>query len=56
MGEYTIGVPSSLVETVLRTPTASLEQAYRAGAFEFGWRRHSVLLGGCPVAGVRAQP
>ena len=36
MGEYTIGVPSSLVETVLRTPTASLEQAYRAGAFEFG--------------------
>ena len=36
MGEYTIGVPSSLVETVLRTPTASLEQAYRAGAFDFG--------------------
>ena len=36
MGEYTIGVPSSLVETVLRTPTASLEQAYRVGAFEFG--------------------
>lgn len=36
MGDFTIGVPSSLVETVLRTPAAVLEQAYRTGNFEFG--------------------
>lgn len=36
MGEFTIGVPSSLVETVLRTPAAVLEQAYQKAEFDFG--------------------
>ncbi|MFZ3126583.1 MAG: Hpt domain-containing protein [Rhodoferax sp.] len=36
MGEFTIGVPSSLVETVLRTPAAVLEQAYQRDGFDMG--------------------
>jgi chemosensory pili system protein ChpA (sensor histidine kinase/response regulator) len=36
MGEFTIGVPSSLVETVLRTPAAVLEQAYLRDGFDMG--------------------
>ncbi len=35
MGEFTIGVPSNLMETVLRAPAASLEQAYERDGFEF---------------------
>jgi chemosensory pili system protein ChpA (sensor histidine kinase/response regulator) len=34
IGDLTIGVPSGLVETVLRTPVAVVEQAYRAEAFD----------------------
>lgn len=34
VGEFTIGVPSGLVETVLRTPAAVLEQAYQRDGFE----------------------
>ena len=36
MGEFTIGVPSNLMETVLRVPAAALEQAYERDGFEFG--------------------
>ena len=36
MGEFTIGVPSNLMETVLRVPAATLEQAYERDGFEFG--------------------
>jgi chemosensory pili system protein ChpA (sensor histidine kinase/response regulator) len=36
MGEFTIGVPSSLVETVLRSPAAVLEQAYQRDGFDMG--------------------
>ena len=35
MGEFTIGVPSNLMETVLRVPAATLEQAYERDGFEF---------------------
>ena len=35
MGEFTIGVPSNLIETVLRAPAATLEQAYERDGFEF---------------------
>ena len=35
MGEFTIGVPSNLMETVLRAPAAALEQAYERDGFEF---------------------
>ncbi|OYT93486.1 MAG: hybrid sensor histidine kinase/response regulator [Burkholderiales bacterium PBB3] len=35
MGEFTIGVPSNLMETVLRVPLAKLEQAYERDGFEF---------------------
>ncbi|MEO7107399.1 MAG: Hpt domain-containing protein, partial [Rhodoferax sp.] len=34
VGEFTIGVPSGLVETVLRTPAAVLEQAYKQDGFD----------------------
>ena len=34
VGDFTIGVPSGLVETVLRTPAAVLEQAYRSEGFD----------------------
>jgi len=34
VGEFTIGVPSGLVETVLRTPAAVLEQAYQNDGFD----------------------
>jgi chemosensory pili system protein ChpA (sensor histidine kinase/response regulator) len=34
MGEFTIGVPSSLFETVLRVPAAVLEQAYINDTFD----------------------
>jgi chemosensory pili system protein ChpA (sensor histidine kinase/response regulator) len=36
VGEFTIGVPSGLVETVLRTPAAVLEQAYQRDGFDMG--------------------
>ena len=35
MGEFTIGVPSNLMETVLRVPAATLEQAYERDGFEY---------------------
>ena len=34
MGEFTIGVPSNLFETVLRVPDALLEQAYQSDTFD----------------------
>ena len=34
VGDFTIGVPSGLVETVLRTPAAVLEQAYLREGFD----------------------
>ncbi len=34
VGDFTIGVPSGLVETVLRTPAAVLEQAYQRDGFD----------------------
>jgi chemosensory pili system protein ChpA (sensor histidine kinase/response regulator) len=34
VGDFTIGVPSGLVETVLRTPSAVLEQAYLQDGFD----------------------
>ena len=36
IGDFTIGVPSGLVETVLRTPVAVLEQAYLRDGFDMG--------------------
>jgi len=35
MGEFTIGVPSNLMETVLRVPAKELDAAYLAQAFNF---------------------
>lgn len=35
MGEFTIGVPSNLMETVLRVPVVTLDQAYERDGFEF---------------------
>jgi chemosensory pili system protein ChpA (sensor histidine kinase/response regulator) len=34
MGEFTIGVPTNLIETVLRVPVAVLEQSYVSDGFE----------------------
>jgi len=36
MGEFTIGVPSNLMETVLRVPGAMVEQSYQRDGFDFG--------------------
>jgi len=36
MGEFTIGVPSNLMETVLRVPAKDLDAAYQAQVFQFG--------------------
>jgi chemosensory pili system protein ChpA (sensor histidine kinase/response regulator) len=36
IGDFTIGVPSGLVETVLRTPVAVLEQSYQQDGFDMG--------------------
>lgn len=36
VGDFTIGVPAGLVETVLRTPAPMLEQAYARDSFEVG--------------------
>ncbi len=36
VGDFTVGVPSGLVETVLRTPAATLDQAYAQDSFEIG--------------------
>ncbi len=36
VGDFTIGVPSGLVETVLRTPVAVLEKAYQVDGFDMG--------------------
>lgn len=38
MGDYTIGVPSNLIETVLRVPSQSVETAYQTNSFAFGSR------------------
>jgi chemosensory pili system protein ChpA (sensor histidine kinase/response regulator) len=40
MGELTFGVPSNLVETVLRAPQNDLQAAYQHGAF--AWAGHDV--------------
>jgi chemosensory pili system protein ChpA (sensor histidine kinase/response regulator) len=34
MGEFTIGVPANIMETVLRVPAAQLEQAYAGQSFD----------------------
>ncbi len=39
MGEFTIGVPSNLMETVLRVPNTAIEQAYEADGFEFAGQK-----------------
>ncbi|APW44035.1 Hpt domain-containing protein [Rhodoferax saidenbachensis] len=39
MGEFTIGVPSNLMETVLRVPASTLEQAYQPDGFDMGAER-----------------
>jgi chemosensory pili system protein ChpA (sensor histidine kinase/response regulator) len=39
MGEFTIGVPSNLMETVLRVPASTLEQAYQQDGFDMGAER-----------------
>jgi len=36
VGDFTIGVPSGLVETVLRTPVAALDKAYQLDGFDMG--------------------
>lgn len=36
MGEFSIGVPSNLMETVLRVPGGVVEQSYQRDGFDFG--------------------
>jgi len=46
VGEFTVGVPSGLVETVLRTPAAQVDQAYAHDAFEIGGQSVPFFWGG----------
>ncbi len=39
MGDFSIGVPSNLMETVLRVPAATLEQSYQQDGFDVGGAR-----------------
>lgn len=46
MGEFTIGVPSNLFETVLRVPEAVLEQAYQNDTFDMAGELIHFFWGG----------
>lgn len=46
IGDFTIGVPSGLVEVVLRTPTAVVAQAYKTGGFDMSGQTIPFFWGG----------
>ncbi len=46
MGELSIGVPSSLMETVLRSPDAALQTAYQSGSYDFAGEHVPFYWGG----------
>ncbi|WP_293660013.1 Hpt domain-containing protein [Rhodoferax sp. OV413] len=46
MGDYSIGVPASLMETVLRVPAGQVEAAYASQSFEFGGEQVPFYWGG----------
>jgi chemosensory pili system protein ChpA (sensor histidine kinase/response regulator) len=46
MGELNIGVPSNLMETVLRSPEAALEAAYQSGSYDFAGEHVPFYWGG----------
>ncbi len=46
MADFTIGVPSGLVEVVLRTPAAAVAQAYKTGGFDMAGQTIPFFWGG----------
>ena len=46
MGNFTIGVPSNLMETVLRAPQAAVEQAYATGVYDLAGAHISFFWAG----------
>nr|WP_315464817.1 Hpt domain-containing protein [uncultured Rhodoferax sp.] len=46
MGEFSIGVPANIMETVLRVPAAQLDAAYAQQAFSFGQEHLPFFWGG----------
>ncbi|MDT7516655.1 Hpt domain-containing protein [Rhodoferax mekongensis] len=46
MGEFSIGVPANIMETVLRVPAAQLDTAYAQQAFSFGEEQVPFFWGG----------
>lgn len=46
IADFTIGVPSGLVEVVLRTPTAVVAQAYKTGGFDMSGQTIPFFWGG----------
>lgn len=46
IADFTIGVPSGLVEVVLRTPTAVVAQAYKTGGFDMAGQTIPFFWGG----------
>ena len=46
IGELNIGVPSNLIETVLRAPLQSVQQAYARGAYDYAGREIPFFWGG----------
>jgi chemosensory pili system protein ChpA (sensor histidine kinase/response regulator) len=46
MGDFTIGVPSNLMETVLRVPSQAVDQAYDSNAFDYAGQSVHFYWGG----------
>jgi chemosensory pili system protein ChpA (sensor histidine kinase/response regulator) len=46
MGDFTIGVPSNLMETVLRVPSQAVDQAYESNAFDYAGQSVHFYWGG----------
>jgi chemosensory pili system protein ChpA (sensor histidine kinase/response regulator) len=46
MGELSIGVPSNLMETVLRSPDAALQAAYHSGSYNYAGEQVPFYWGG----------
>jgi chemosensory pili system protein ChpA (sensor histidine kinase/response regulator) len=58
MGEFSMGVPSNLMETVLRAPLADVEAAYQRGSYELAGQLIPFFWGGAllQVSGRSQEP
>ncbi len=58
MGELSFGVPSNLIETVLRAPAGAVQAAYQSGQFAWGGQEIPFYWGGAllQVSGQSSEP